>query len=214
MPTPPTIARLILWPSALTLLLSLARLVGEVQGWLPPTSGGALHPLGITWCIFVFGAWFGWRLQRAGAGPRVRRPWLWALLAFLALAGVVAWQFRPFVGTAADPTIFPQLRRAVIVIVSVAVPLGAAMFVLWPRLAWTMLLYGLGARATVVVLTIVAKQQGWTTHYTKFGPGGIERDMTDTLVSAAFAQLGGWVPITILGGVLAGSLVTAFARRP
>ena len=73
MPTSASTFRLLLWPSLLTLALSLARVTAEVKGWLPPTSGGALHPLGITWCVFVFGAWFGWRLLRAGSQPRVRR---------------------------------------------------------------------------------------------------------------------------------------------
>lgn len=204
--------RLLLWPSLLTLVLSVARLVGEVQGWLPPTSGGALHPLGIVWCVFVFGAWFGWRLLRAGLGPRVRRPWAWALVALLAFAGTVMWRFRPFLGAGTDDATFQQLRTAVLVIVSVVLAAGALMFVVWPRLAWLMLLYGLLARGTVVALTILAKQRGWNTHYTKFGPSGIERDMGDTIVSASVAQFGGWVPFTIVGGVLAGSVVAA-ARR-
>ncbi|MCC7062483.1 MAG: hypothetical protein IT456_06735, partial [Planctomycetes bacterium] len=37
--------RLILLPSILTLGVSIARLVCEVQGVIPPTSGGALSPL-------------------------------------------------------------------------------------------------------------------------------------------------------------------------
>jgi hypothetical protein len=210
----PSTLGLLLWPSVLTLALSVARLVGQVQGWLPPTSGGAMHPLGIVWCVFVFGAWFGWRLSRAHLGPRVRRPWAWALAALLALAGTVMWQFRPFLGAGTDDATFQQLRVAVMVIVGVALAAGALMFVVWPRLAWLMLLYGLGARGTVVVLTILAKQQGWNTHYTKFGPSGIERDMADTIVSASFAQLGGWVPFTIVGGVLAGGIVLATRRGP
>ena len=63
----PSTFRSLLWPSVVTFALSVARLVAEVQGWLPPTSGGALHPLGIVWCVFVFGAW-SWR---AGGQPGI-----------------------------------------------------------------------------------------------------------------------------------------------
>lgn len=208
----PSTLRLLLWPSLITLAISIARLVSEVNGWLTNVSGGRLLPLGITWCVFVFGGWMGWRLARAGAGPRCRRPWLWALLALLAAVGTVMWGFRPLLEADRSDATFALLREAVIRGVVVALVAGAAMFAVWPRLAWTLLLYGLGARGTVLAFTWLAKHQGWDTHYTKFGPPGIEREsMAETMTSAAIAQLGFWVPFTILGGVLAGSLL---ARRP
>lgn len=71
--------RLIFWPSLVTLLVSIARLVAEVQGWTTTMSGGSGALLGITWLVFVFGGWFGWRFGRAGSAPRVRRAWLWSL---------------------------------------------------------------------------------------------------------------------------------------
>ncbi len=50
--------------------------------------------------------------------------------------------------------------------------LGAvAMFFAWPRLA-LLLLYAIPARATVVGIALLAKDRGWDTHYTKFGPMG------------------------------------------
>jgi hypothetical protein len=210
----PSTFSLLLWPSLLTLALSVGRLIGEVKGIVPPTSGGALHPLGIGWCVFLFGAWYGWRLLRDGSAPRVRCAWLWALVALLAFFGTVAWQFRPFVGGPADDATFERLRIAVLVIVAVALAAGAAMFAVWPRLASLMLLYALGARLTVVALTIAAEHFGWVTHYTKFGPSGIERGMADTIVAASVAQLGGWVPFTIVGGVLAGGIVAGCRRGP
>src|SRR5678810_625763 len=86
--------RLILWPSLITLAISVARTVAEVQGWLTNVSGGRLVPLGITWCIFVFGAWFGRSLSRAGSPPRVSSAWLWALLALAGGIGAAMWGFR------------------------------------------------------------------------------------------------------------------------
>ena len=65
-----------------------------------------------------------------------------------------------------------------------------------------------------MLLTWLAKHEGWDTHYTKFGPAGIERDLPGTLVSASIAQFGFWIPLTILGGTLAGTLaVSLFDRR-
>lgn len=206
----PSPLRLILWPSLLTLGISVARLVAEVQGWLTSASGGRLLPLGITWCVFVFGAWFGWRLSRAGAGPRLRKPWAFALVALLAAIGTAAFLFRPLVAADQSEATFERVRHAVLVIAAVAASGALLMFVVWPRLAWTLLLYALPARGTVVALTWLAKHQGWDTHYTKFGPPGIERDMAGTIESACFAQFGFWVPFTILGGVFAGCL---FAKR-
>jgi hypothetical protein len=206
-------ARLILWPSVLTLLISVARLVAEQQGHVTTASGGRGLLLGITWCIFVFGAWLGWRLARSGQRPRVARPWLWALLALLAVAGTIVWQFRPFLAAERTEAVYQHLRNAVLVIVAVTAVAAAAMFAVWPRLAWTMLLYALPTRATVVALTWLAKQQGWDTHYTKFGPSGFEREMGDTMLSASVAQFGGWVPFTVVGGVFAGSVLASFVRR-
>jgi hypothetical protein len=60
-------------PAVVTLGVTLLRLVGELQGWSPALfsreagGGGAL--VGISWLVLVFGAWFGWKLARAGSGP-------------------------------------------------------------------------------------------------------------------------------------------------
>ena len=65
--------RLILVPATITLAVTLLRLVGELQGWSPrffsreAGGGGAL--VGIAWLVPVFGAWFGWKLAKAGQGP-------------------------------------------------------------------------------------------------------------------------------------------------
>jgi hypothetical protein len=45
-----------------------AELVGELQGWSPllfsKEAGGSA--VGISWLVVFFGAWFGWKLARAG----------------------------------------------------------------------------------------------------------------------------------------------------
>jgi hypothetical protein len=205
--SPPSILRLILWPTLVTLLVNAARLVAEQQGWSTTVSGGAGFWLGITWLAFVFGGWFGWRLRRAGSTPTLRPAWVWSLVALLAIAGTAVWQFSQIDLKNSSPDAMPPLRSAVLTIVAVAIPMALLQFVVWRRLAAAMLLYGLVARATVVGLTWLAKSNGWDTHYTKFGPGGIQVDMNATMVSATIAQFGFWVSFTIVGGVLAGAIV-------
>lgn len=207
MPTPCSTLRLLLWPSLLTLAVSIARLVAEVRGFVGSHSGGAGVLLGVTWLVFPFGGWFGWRLARAGKGPRVRRAWLFALLALLAIASAGFVFFRPLLGADRSDATFAALRTAVLVLAATALAGAVALSVVWPALARLLLLYALPARATVVAATMLAEHQGWDTHYTKFGPSGIELDAAGTLVSASLAQFGFWVPFTVVGGVLAGSLV-------
>ena len=204
------VLRLLFWPSLVTALISVLRLVAEVNGWLTNVSGGRLLPLGITWCIFVFGAWFGRALATAGNRPQVRLAFVWALLALLLVMTTVAQEFGPLVGGDQSDETFTAVRTAVLTGAGVATISAVAMFFVWSRLAWLMLLYALPARALVIALTWLAKTQEWDTHYTKFGPPGIERDLPTTMVSACIAQFGFWVPLTIVGGTLAGTL---FVRR-
>ena len=59
-------------------------------------------------------------------------------------------------------------------------------------------------------ITWLAKNQGWDTHYTKFGPKGWTFDMAGTMTRTAVMQLGFWIPITIVFGTLLG--VVLFGR--
>jgi len=65
--------KLILVPAVITLAVTLLRLVGELQGWSPllfnKEAGGGGALVGIAWLVPIFGAWFGWKLTRAGSGP-------------------------------------------------------------------------------------------------------------------------------------------------
>jgi hypothetical protein len=213
-PSTPGSWRLALWPSLITLAVSALRVVGELQGWITRQSGGAAHPLGIVWLVLVFGAWFGWRFERAGHGPRVRRPWLWGLLALLALAGTIAWLARPYLDAAPTAETLARMRVGLWFIVALAITLAAAMFVVWRRLAVTLLVYGLLARAGVVAITWLAKVAGWRLHHVKFGPPGVEPEgVGETVLSACVAQFGVWVPFTVIAGTLAGGIARAFVRR-
>ncbi|MCA8944537.1 MAG: hypothetical protein KDB80_18405 [Planctomycetes bacterium] len=206
-----SLLRRIRWPIAITVVVSVARMVGEVRGSITNLSGGRLAALGITWLAFVFGAWFGYWLARSGSAPRVRFAPLWGAVMLLVIVVAIGWQFGPFLERIPDAQTFAELRPAVRTLCGIASTLALLAFVVWPRLAWTMLAYGIAVRAFVVAQTWLAKHQGWDTHYTKFGPPGCEpADMSTTMFAAATAQMGFWVAFTVVGGVFAGSV---FGRR-
>ncbi len=70
--------KLILVPAVITLAITLLRLVGELQGWSPGlfsrAAGGGGALVGISWLVPIFGAWFGWKLAKAGGAPGQGRP--------------------------------------------------------------------------------------------------------------------------------------------
>lgn len=211
---PTSTFRLVLWPSIVTLLISIARLVGEREGWMPTASGGSFAWLGISWFGFAMGVWFGWRLRRGGDGPRIGKAWAWSLLTLLVFVGTAAWQLADISRTDSSAAALVPLRAAVLAIVAVAVPLALLQFVIWPRLAWTLLAYAIPARITVFFIAWYAKSQEWDSHYTKFGPAGILRDLPGTLESAAISQLGFWVPLTMVIGTVLGCITFGRARQP
>ena len=129
------------------------------------------------------------------------------LIAFGAFMGTAAITFKP----GATDTSMEEMQMAVTILAAVCVGGALLCFVAWPRLCWTLLLYAVPARLTVLLFTWLAKDQGWDTHYTKFGEQGYEQDMTGTMIGASIAQLGIWVPLTIITGSLTGCLL--FGRR-
>jgi len=203
--------RLILVPSIVTLLVSVTRLVGEVKGWFPAKSGGALHPLGIFWFGLAFALWFAFRLRRAGSAPRVARPWLWSMLSLQPIFVAFGATAPGLTDAEANEAGYAALRTSGLAVSAAAYVAMAVQFYVWPRLAWTLLCYAIPARLTVVALTWIAETNAWDTHYTKFGPKGWDRDMENTMVATSLMQLGFWTGVSVVFGVLLGGAV--FGRR-
>lgn len=212
-PNGPSILRLVLIPAVLTTLVSLARLYAEVNGHVAATSGGFGILLGITWLVPLFGALFGYRIARSGSSPRLRPAALWFAAALLPVVAAVALGFSGLDQGDTSEAGYQALRSSVLMIVIASVVCATFALLVWWRLAFALLVYGLCARAAVVAIAYVAKVNRYDTHYTKFGPAGIERDLADTMVSAAVSQFGFWVPLTILVGGLCGSLAARLTGR-
>lgn len=185
----------------LTTAVTALRLFGELQRWnewlwnRQASGGGAL--LGIGWLIPIFGIWFARTLVRDGHAPvdRARaRRWCG-----LGVAGVA------IVFTAAKLLLPVTVGTFVFVIASL--PLcAAAAFVAWPALARVLLVYALLARLPILAITALAVAGNWGTHYEQLAPGSPPMaDALRTLVLCG-AQLGIWLPLTLLVGGLAGAL--------
>src|SRR5262249_41318363 len=156
-----SIGRLILWPSVITLAITVLRLVGELQHWSPkyfnpePGGGGAL--VGISWLPFIFGVYFALRLAGAGEGPDSAAPAI--LIPGLGIALVVA-------GVACSILISKTPNTGTILVINIAalVALVSQRWG-WSALFKTLLAYAFAARIPVALIMLVAIRGDWKTHY-------------------------------------------------
>src|SRR5215510_1568840 len=179
------VARLILIPSIITLVVTLLRVVGELQHWshslFNPSAGGGGALVGITWLVPIFGIYFALKLSDAGEGP-------------IGLARAI--------GVAV-------LGLLLMVIA------GALQFWAWPALSKALLAYGYAARIPVAILMFFAIRGSWGTHYDALPPGFSAMSFWPTYIRIGlFPQLIFWIAFTMIVGTLFGSLATAiFSRR-
>jgi len=195
--------------------IAVARFIGQVQGWIPATSGGSLHPLGVSWLPFVFGPLFAAQLARTGSVPRTRFASVVAVVGVLSIVALTMWQFRHLADAPPDryaPEATKEAENVAFQFIFFAtLVLAAVHCATWWRLALALICYAVPVRVAVIILTAIAKQMECDTHYTKFGPAGEEFDLATTLTTASIAQLGFWVPFAVVCGFATGSF---FGRRP
>jgi hypothetical protein len=205
--SPPSL-RWVLVPALVTLAVTALRLSGELLELGPPLfggkagAGGAL--VGIGWLIPLFGAVFAWRLLRAGRGPA--RP-VSALATMLVGTGLVAAAFvvaRLVMG----PTPWAMAVGAAGSVVA-----GLCAFHAWPELGRLLLAYAIAARAPVMAIAFADVFLQLGTHYGKLAPGAAELAPIERALVLCLAQAVFWVPLTLLGGGLAGLLAVALCRR-
>ena len=215
------IGKLILVPAVITLAVTLLRLVGELQGWSPTLFNRGDKPfspslVGIVWLVPVFGAWFGWKLTRAGSGPgSLGRAFglTFAALAVIPLAAFLApkagivpeHMWRPNVPLTESFTILSVF--VVVFFVGIAIGILA-----WPALGRTLLAYGLAVRIPIALLMLVAMLGNWGTHYD--ARPSYQMSTLGWWVAIGLApQLSFWIWITIVFGALFGIVAAAIARR-
>ena len=204
--------RLILVPAVITLVVTLLRLVGELQNWSSSLfnreAGGGGAVVGIVWLVPIFGIYFALRLVREGTGPG-------KLLRAFGLV-IVAMVVLPASGAAAgaaglDPFGIPTL---VIVAVASVVAIVVA-FVGWPELGRVLIAYGLAARIPVAIVMLIAIFANWGTHYDV--PPTPDFPEMAPLVKwfwiGFLPQMTVWIAFTVVVGMLFGLVAVAIAHR-
>jgi hypothetical protein len=203
--------KLVLVPAAITLGVTLLRLVGELLDWSPrlfnKEAGGGGALVGIAWLVPLFGAWFGWKLARAGSAPRLLRA--------LALT-LVAAALLPLTGLLIARAGIPQQSLTTLWILVAVSVLGVVVGVsAWPALGRTLLAYGLAARIPVALVMLVAMLANWGTHYDVApSPDFPAMGTLAKWVTIGLApQLTIWIWYTVVLGALFGIAAAAVARR-
>ena len=191
------VARAVWTAAAVSLLVTLVRLLGELQHWHPAVfgtgAGGDNSPLGITWLVLPFGFWFGRALAKNGSRPAsLGKTALFCLLGIgltvgvfaLAVTQIADWQLRMLVlggGTAAC---------------------GLIALIAWPRRWMTLVAYGFLARLPGVVVQYLSIENGWDVHFAK-GPPDAPPEMALELLTAAQVSVWPLAFTPLVGGLFA-----------
>jgi hypothetical protein len=201
-------------PFAISVLITMLRLIGEVnhwsEKWFSSETGGVIPSgvtwlIGITWLALPFGVYFAWRLAHAGEGPA--HP---GRTVGLAVVGLVlmrsSFPILPRIKVG-----FPHFLIFIWLFMAVA---AAIQYFGWPSLFKTLLAYGIASRLVVVVVMFLAIRGHWGTHYDYVGmPPQFQMPLWSGFFWLAFfPQLIFWVGFSILAGTLSGSITAAILR--
>jgi hypothetical protein len=204
------IKQLILVPSLITLVVTILRLIGELQHWSPTlfsrSAGGGGAIIGIVWLVPIFGIYYALKLAGAGQAPKS----FGKSIGFTVL-GIVIVVLGGAVGFAPTLT-FPGKMAVGIVLMA----LGAVLvYPGWPALFKTLVAYGYAARIPVAIVMFLAIRGNWGTHYDVLPPEykGPMDFWGKYFEIALLPQLIFWVVFTVVIGSLFGSIVAAIARR-
>lgn len=191
---------LVFVPAVITLLVTLLRLIGELQGWsetlFGTEAGGGGAVVGIVWLVPIFGAYFGWKLASEGEVPAsLGKP------AMLALAGIAIVVVTVMVAAQTPP---------ILMLLIIAVGALAGIYVArlgWNALGDTLIRYGLLARLPVIIIMFLAFRGNWGTHYDAVGPEfPVLSFWQKFFFLGVVPQLTIWIFFTVAVGILFGLL--------
>ncbi|HJQ22586.1 MAG TPA: hypothetical protein VKA60_01635 [Blastocatellia bacterium] len=206
-----SIGKLILIPAVITLVVTLLRLVGELQHWSPklfnPAPGGPGALVGISWLPLIFGIYFAVKLIQAGDGPAsAGRALLFVVIgAAVGIGGAILW-------SRFSPGFYGQLLVGCLMILVA----GAIAYSGWPALGKVLVAYALAARIPVLILMYFAMRGNWGTHYDAVppeAPAELQQFGPKFLWLAVLPQLTLWIGFTLLSGGLTGSITALVKRR-
>lgn len=204
----PACRRVLLLAFVATTAITGLRLLGEVQRWsdtwFARDAGGGGGLVGIGWLIPVVGFLLGSTLTRAGHAPASRRHAVkWFGLGLLGVA--ITFPIAKFV--------LPVTVGTFVFTLAALAVCSLCACVAWPALARMLLVHALLARVPILGVTVVAVANDLGTHYEKLAPGSPSLSDAARTFTLCAAQLGIWVPLTLLVGGLAGALAASSAAR-
>ena len=207
----PSTLQLILVPAAITLAVTLVRLVGELRHWSASWFTTDMGPsiVAIVWLAPVFGIYFALRLASRGDGPSSA----WRAIAFAAL-GVAIVMGQGKIASVLRLSTTPTFYARLIYVWAVVAAAALATLPGWPALFETMLAYAYSARIPVAIIMFFAMRGNWGTHYDlgpSDAPAGLSLGMRYFWL-AFMAQLVFWVGFTVVAGMLTGSIAAGLAR--
>jgi hypothetical protein len=195
-------------PAMITLVVTVLRLVGELQHWshfwfnAQPGGGGAL--IGIVWLAPIFGIYFALKLQSMGETPKIGRTIGFVVIGLVVIVG----------GSFLANAIFHGRLIFIIVANLIAGVGGLIQLYGWPSLSRILLAYGFAARIPVAIVMFFAIKGNWGTHYDGPPPGFPEMGwFPKFLIIGALPQLLLWVAFTMIIGALVGAIAVAIARK-
>lgn len=205
------IKRLILVPALVTLAVTAVRLAGELMHgpgrFFNSDPGGPWAIVGIIWLAPIFGIYFALKLDAHGQGPKSQgRAVMFALL------GVAVFFTFSFVGSLLH--LQQNFRGRLLFLWAFVVVAALITRPGWAALFRTLVAYAYAARVPVAAVMFFAFWRDWGTHY-----DAVPHDFPDGLGLVAkylwlgfFPQLIAWVSVTILAGMLSGSLAAGIAH--
>jgi hypothetical protein len=199
---------LIFWPAVVTLAVTLLRLMGELHHGSPRLfsreAGGGLALVGIIWLVPIFGAYFAVRLYREGQRPgSVPRALGIAILAFALNVALVGGAFAAVKSPVGQLAVLTVTSWVAIAVARLA----------WPALWRVLLAYAVSARLPVLLVMLASIFGGLDTHYAKPRPDFPEMGPWGLFFWTALLPQGSiWFFLTIVGGLIFGSLAAFFVR--
>jgi len=196
---------LVLVPAIITLAVTALRLIGELQHWSSTlfnrAGGGGGAIVGISWLPLIFGVYFAVKLLKAGEGPASKGK------AFgMAVLGLAVGPLAIFAARTMGASQLATIATACLAFLVGGIVAAQG----WKRLGWTLFIYGLAARVPVAALMLPAIIGKWGTHYDALPPNFPAMGAVQTwLMVGLFPQMTLWIGITLVAGMLVGSITAA-----
>ncbi|MDD5544242.1 MAG: hypothetical protein PHX83_13815 [Acidobacteriia bacterium] len=204
--------QLIFVPAVITLIVTIVRLIGELNQWSSKLfnreAGGPMAIIGIVWLIPIFGIYFALKLAGQGQGPASKGKAIGLeILGLIVAFGAVMLSFSPKLQFAGK-----EYVGYLIMIICWFIFMAA-----WSDLGKTLLAYGYAARIPVLIVMLIAMIRNWTTHYNAFPPE--EFPLTSTFGfkfwhGAVLPQMIFWITFTMAVGGLFGIITALFTKKP